>query len=85
MDVQGVMQELALLGKERMKKMYLSNGAHEPVFGVATGAMKPLSKQIKIDQQLSEELYATGNYDAMYFAGVIADPIAMTEADFDRL
>ena len=84
MDVQEVMQELALLGKERMKKMYLSNGAHEPVFGVATGAMKPLSKQIKIDQQLSEELYATGNYDAMYFAGVIADPIAMTEADFDR-
>ena len=42
MDVQEVMQELALLGKERMKKMYLSNGAHEPVFGVATGAMKPL-------------------------------------------
>ncbi|APZ49944.1 DNA alkylation repair protein [Jeotgalibaca sp. PTS2502] len=84
MDIEEVMQELALLGKERMKKMYLSNGAHEPVFGVATGAMKPLSKQIKIDQQLSEELYATGNYDAMYFAGVIADPIAMTEADFDR-
>lgn len=33
---------------------------------------------------MAEELYATGNYDAMYFAGVIADPEAMTEADFDR-
>lgn len=79
-----VMQELEALGKERMKKIYMSNGAHEPVFGVATGAMKPLVKQIKINQPLAEELYATGNYDAMYFAGIIADPIAMTAADYER-
>lgn len=84
MDLETVMQELEALGKERMKKMYVSNGAREPVFGVATGAMKPMAKEIKKDQALAEELYATGNYDAMYFAGVIADPIRMTEADFDR-
>ncbi|KAA0566666.1 DNA alkylation repair protein [Bacillus sp. CH30_1T] len=84
MDSQTVMQELEALGKERSKKMYISNGAHEPVFGVSTGAMKPIAKKIKKDQALAEELYATGNYDAMYFAGVIADPKAMTEADFDR-
>ncbi|WP_223596538.1 DNA alkylation repair protein [Neobacillus bataviensis] len=84
MDFELVMQELEALGKERLKKMYISNGAHEPLFGVATGAMKPLAKQIKKNQPLAEELYATGNYDAMYFAGVIADPKAMTEADFDR-
>jgi len=51
---------------------------------VATGAMKPMAKKIKIDQTLAEELYATGNYDAMYFAGVIADPKAMTVEDFNR-
>jgi 3-methyladenine DNA glycosylase AlkD len=84
MDAQTVMQELEALGKERMKKMYISNGAKEPLFGVATGAMKPIAKKIKIDQPLAEELYTTGNYDAMYFAGIIADPKAMTEADFDR-
>jgi len=84
MDFETVIQELESLGKERTKKMYMSNGAHEPLFGVATGAMKPMSKKIKINQPLAEELYATGNYDAMYFAGVIADPKAMTEADFDR-
>ncbi|PFG03436.1 DNA alkylation repair protein [Bacillus sp. es.034] len=84
MDLETVMQELEVLGKERTKKMYLSNGAREPVFGVATGAMKPMAKEIKKNQALAEELYATGNYDAMYFAGVIADPKAMTEADFDR-
>lgn len=79
-----VMQELEALGKERTKKIYISNGALEPVFGVATGAMKPIAKKIKINQDLAEELYATGNYDAMYFAGIIAAPKAMTETDFDR-
>jgi 3-methyladenine DNA glycosylase AlkD len=84
MNAEMVMQELEALGKERTKKIYISNGAHEPLFGVATGQMKPISKKIKINQPLAEQLYSTGNYDAMYFAGVIADPIAMTEADFER-
>ncbi|BCB04135.1 DNA alkylation repair protein [Bacillus sp. KH172YL63] len=84
MNKETVMEELEALGKERSKKMYISNGAREPVFGVATGAMKPIAKKIKKDQVLAEELYATGNYDAMYFAGVIADPKAMTVEDFER-
>lgn len=84
MNAEMVLQELEALGKERTKKMYMSNGAHEPLFGVATGAMKPIAKKIKIDQVLAEALYATGNYDAMYFAGVIADPKAMTAEDFNR-
>ncbi|MGG3449645.1 DNA alkylation repair protein [Domibacillus aminovorans] len=84
MNLEMVMQELEALGKERTKKIYISNGAHEPLFGVTTGAMKPIAKKIKISQRLAEELYATGNYDAMYFAGIIADPKAMTESDYDR-
>lgn len=84
MNLEEVMQELEALGKERTKKIYMSNGAHEPLFGVATGAMKPMARKIKKDQALADQLYATGNYDAMYFAGVIADPKAMTVADFER-
>lgn len=84
MDLELVMQELAGLGKERLKKMYLSNGAHEPLFGVATGDMKPLARITKKNQALADQLYATGNYDAMYFAGVIAEPRAMAKADFER-
>lgn len=83
-DAKTVISELDSLGKERLKKMYMNNGAKEPVFGCATGAMKPLSKQVKINQSLAEELYATGNYDLMYFAGIIADPKAMTVEDFER-
>ncbi|MBQ0139867.1 MAG: DNA alkylation repair protein [Kurthia sp.] len=84
MNAQQVMQELELLGKERTKKIYLSNGAQEPLFGVATGAMKALFKKIKINQPLAEELYATGNYDAMYFAGMIADSDGMAKSDYER-
>lgn len=84
MEFQEVMTELESLSNERMKKMYLSNGAKEPLFGNATGKMKPMSKVIKTNQSLAEELYATGNYDAMYFAGVIAEPDIMTEEDFER-
>lgn len=84
MDFEMVMQELEALGRDRTKKMYKSNGADEPLFGVATGEMKPLAKKIKKNQPLAEQLYATGNYDAMYFAGIIADPKEMTGADFER-
>ncbi|MGN7399990.1 DNA alkylation repair protein [Cytobacillus praedii] len=84
MDRETVMHELEAIGKERLKKMYISNGAHEPLFGVATGAMKPIAKKIKVNQGLAEELYATGNYDAMYFAGIIADPKTMKESDYER-
>ncbi len=84
MNVLTILQELEALGTERTKKMYLSQGAHEPVFGVATGAMKPIVKKTGKNQKLAEELYATGNYDAMYLAGMIAEPKVMTEADFDR-
>lgn len=81
---EAVLQELEALGAARTKKVYVGNGAQEPLFGVATGAMKPMAKKIKQDQALADELYETGNYDAMYFAGIIADPEAMTEEDFDR-
>ncbi|SFX00451.1 3-methyladenine DNA glycosylase AlkD [Thermoactinomyces sp. DSM 45891] len=83
MNFEMVMQELEALGKERMKKIYKSNGANEPLFGVTTGEMKPLAKKIKKNQPLADQLYASGNYDAMYFAGVIADPMIMTEEHFD--
>jgi len=84
MDFEKVMKELESLGTERTKKSYISRGAKEPVLGVATGAMKPLSKRIGINQPLAEELYATGCFDAMYFAGIIADPNQMSEKDYDR-
>lgn len=79
-----VLEELESLATPHTKKRYLSNGATEPLFGVPTGKMKPMSKEIVMDQELAEELYATGNFDAMYFAGIIAEPNTMTKEDYNR-
>lgn len=79
-----VLEELESLATPHTKKRYLSNGATEPLFGVPTGKMKPMSKEIVMDQELAEELYATGNFDAMYFAGIIAELNTMTKEDYNR-
>ena len=84
LELDSVMRELEALGTAHTKKSYLSRGVREPVFGVATGAMKPLKKRIGVDQALADELWDTGNYDARYLAGMIANVRVMTEADFDR-
>lgn len=84
MELNEIMNELKSLGTERTKKSYISNGAKEPVFGVSISAMKPIFKKTKFNQSLAEELYSTGNYDAMYLAGMIAESNKMTEEDFDR-
>ena len=84
MTLEETIAELERLGDVKIKKRYVANGAREPLFGVATGRMKPLSKKIGTNADLAERLYATGNYDAMYFAGIIADAKAMTKADFER-
>ncbi len=83
MELQDVMRELEALGNERIKQIYIRHGAREPLFGVTTGAMKPLAKTIKKEYSLSMALYATGNYDAAYFAGMIADPGKMQPTDFE--
>jgi len=50
MKLNEIMDELKLLSKERMKKIYMSNGAKEPVFGVTINDMKPIFKKIKYNQ-----------------------------------
>lgn len=83
MELQTVMSELQALGTAQTKKTYKNHGAREPLFGVTSGAMKTLMKKTGKNYGLSMALYATGNYDAAYFAGMIAEPKKMSEADFE--
>lgn len=79
MTVEEVMQQLEAMGTEQTKKTYLRHGAKEPFFGVKIGDMKKLVKEVKRDQDLALALYDTGNYDAMYLAGLTVDPKRMTK------
>ncbi|WP_409273521.1 DNA alkylation repair protein [Neobacillus sp. SCS-31] len=74
MTLEEVMERLAEMGTEQTKKTFLRHGAREPLFGVKVGDMKKLVKYIKKDQQLVLALYNTGNYDAMYLAGLSVNP-----------
>jgi 3-methyladenine DNA glycosylase AlkD len=78
-----VMAFLAENGNESTKKTLIKHGAREPFFGVKVGDMKKLVRRIKEDHALSLELYATGNSDAMYFAGLIAEPSVISESELD--
>ncbi|MCM3146384.1 DNA alkylation repair protein [Brevibacillus sp. MER 51] len=79
MTLEEVMQKLEAMGTEQTKKTLLRHGAKEPLFGVRVGDMKKLVKEVKHDQQLVQALYDTGNYDAMYLAGLSVDPKSMTK------
>jgi hypothetical protein len=81
MTVNEIMADLQSHGSESIKKILLKHGVREPFFGVKIEYLKPIQKKIKKDYQLAKDLYATGNADAMYLAGLIADDEKMTNAD----
>ena len=84
MKLSEVMSQLEKLGNEQQRKTYRRHGANGNMFGVKIGDLKVVAKKIKGDQALALDLYKTGNLDAMYLAGLIADDARMTRKDLQR-
>lgn len=84
MTYKEVMRALEKMGTAQTKKTLLNNGAVEPIWGVKIGDMKTIQKKIKKDYELSIQLYDSGNSDAMYFAGLIADERKITKEDLQN-
>lgn len=86
MTLDEVMATLRGLGSEQTRRVLRNHGApsdDERFFGVKVGDLKPIAKKIKGDQALAEALYETGNSDAMYLAGLVADGAKMSRAKLD--
>jgi 3-methyladenine DNA glycosylase AlkD len=81
MTVKEIMAELEAKGNVGVKNIFLKHGIKEPFFGVKIEYLKVIQKKVKKDYQLAKDLYATGNADAMYLAGLIADEDKMTKKD----
>ncbi|OPH51982.1 DNA alkylation repair protein [Paenibacillus ferrarius] len=79
MTFEEIMEHLAQFGSEQTKKTFLRHGAQEPLYGVKVGDLKKLVKVVKKDRELALALYASGNTDAMYLAGLSIDPKTMTK------
>ena len=84
MSVAAIMKVLAAMGSEQTRKTYARHGAPDANFGVKIADMKTIVKRVKKNHELALALYATGNSDAIYLAGLIADETRMTKADLDR-
>jgi 3-methyladenine DNA glycosylase AlkD len=84
MNVTEVMAMLEQMGNSTTKNVLLKHGAVEPLFGVKVSDLKVIQKKVKKDHQLALELYKTGNSDAMYLAGLIADEKAITKAELEN-
>lgn len=79
-----VFKELESYGNEGTKNVLIKHGAREPFYGVKVQDLKKIVKKIKKDYQLSLELYDSGNSDAMYLAGLIADEKMMSKEDLQK-
>lgn len=81
MTVSEIMAELQANGNDGIKKILIKHGVREPFFGVKVEFLKTIQKRVKRDYQLAKDLFDTGNADAQYLAGLIADDAQMTKAD----
>jgi len=84
MTAKEILAEIRPLGRASYKRVMANHGVKEPSFGVKISDLQKIVKRIQKDYQLALDLYATGNYDAMYLAGLIADDARMTKQDLRR-
>jgi 3-methyladenine DNA glycosylase AlkD len=82
-SVSQVMTELEKKGSEQRRKTYARHGIRQPMFGVSIANLKVIAKKIKGNQTLALQLYETGNFDAMYLAGLAADGKQMTKRELE--
>lgn len=83
MTAQEILKELQAYGDERTKNTLMNHGAKEPFFGVKVADLKKILKKTKKNHELSLELYNTGNSDAMYLAGLMADEKQITKEQLE--
>jgi hypothetical protein len=81
MTTEAVLEELATLASESTRKTMLRHGAPANLLGVKVGDMKTIVKKVKKNHALSLSLYKSGNPDAQYLAGLIADEKQISKAD----
>ena len=84
MTTEEILKKLKGYGDEGTKNIYVKHGAKEPYYGVKVQDLKKIQKREKKQHELSMELFATGNSDAMYLAGLIADETKISKGDLNK-
>jgi len=79
-----ILEQLETLGEPGIKSILLKHGIKEPVYGVKIEELKKIQKKTKVNHELSLQLYKSGVYDAMYLAGLIAEPEKMSAKELQE-
>lgn len=74
MNTKQAMSRLEKLGDEKRRAFNAKRGAGENQFGVKTGDIRKLAKEIKPDHELGLSLWDTGNADAQMLAILLVRP-----------
>lgn len=84
MELKEIMTELKSYADNRTKNTLMNHGGKEPIFGVKVGDLKKILKKTRKNHELSLALYETGNSDAMYLAGLMADEKQITKDQLNK-
>jgi 3-methyladenine DNA glycosylase AlkD len=79
-----VISQLRKMGTAQNRKVYARHGVTGPMFGVSYANLGKLQKKIKVDHDLAEALWESGNHDARVLAAKIADPARIKVKQVDR-
>lgn len=76
-----LLKELKSMGNPNTVKIYKKHGCTQECYGVKVADLKKIVKRIKKDYQLAKDLFDSGNSDAQYLAGLIADETKMKKSE----
>lgn len=74
MNTKQAMAKLKAMGDEKRRAFNAKRGAGDNQFGVKTGDIRNLAKEIKVDHELGLSLWETGNVDAQMLAILLVRP-----------
>ncbi len=83
MTTRVALKELRAMGTARNRKTYGLHGVAGEMYGVSHANLGKLKGKIKVNHELAQELWATGNHDARVLATMIADPERMKASTAD--
>lgn len=85
MTASEIMAELKSLGDSKVRDLNVRNGAGDNQFGVKLGDLRVIAKRIKTNPALAEELWKTGNADAMLLAILLMKPKVIPADQLDKM
>jgi len=85
LTVSSILAELKSKGSDKTRRIYAKHGMDpDRVYGVSVADLKVIAKSVRGQQALARGLLSTGNMDAMYLAGMIADGSQVKVADLNK-